>query len=87
MEESEADALRREQNRRLVELCRRVSEEKSDKARAREWAGVSSERKGEILAALLDVTAAMAADVGGGWPKPRPLVVRERLERAQKRLR
>ena len=75
----------REANRRLVELCRRVAIEKGDKARAREWADVSYERKGEILAGLLDLTAAMAEGVGGGWPKPPLMSVRARIEEARKR--
>ena len=83
------DSLRQmsaqEANRRLVELCRRVAIEKGDKARAREWAHVSYERKGEILAELLARTAAMAEGRGGGWPKPPPMSVRARLEDARKR--
>lgn len=84
-EDSPSPMSAQEANRRLVELCRRVAIEKGDKARAREWADVSYERKGEILAGLLSMTAAMAEARGGGWPKPPPMSVRARLDEARKR--
>jgi hypothetical protein len=84
-EASSTEDIAKENNRRLVELCRRVAIEKGDKARAREWADVSYERKGEILAGLLAMTAAMAEARGGGWPKPPLMSVRERFEQARKR--
>lgn len=68
-----------------MEMCRRVAIEKGDKARAKQWANVSDERKGEILFDLLARTAAMADGRGGGWPKPPPMVVRDRIEEARKR--
>ena len=72
-------------HRRLVEVSRRVAIKKGDKARAKEWADVSYKRKGEILAGLLAMTAAMAKTRGGGWTKPPLMSVRARFEEARQR--